>query len=67
MSQRKFLRFKDLKARAICNNHTTLARWIATRGFPVGQWLGANTPVWDSDEVEAWLAAAPVRRKAVGG
>ena len=67
MSHRKFLRFKDLKARGICNNHTTLQRWIQTRGFPPGRLIGPNTRVWTEEEVEAWLAAAPVRRKAVGG
>jgi predicted DNA-binding transcriptional regulator AlpA len=64
-----YLRFRDLKARGIVRNHTTLQRWICDRGFPPGTWLGPNSKAWSEDEIEAWLAAQPKgpRRKNGGG
>jgi hypothetical protein len=65
-----YLRFKDLRARNIVRNYTTLQRWIEKRGFPPGIWPGANTHAWAEDEIEAWLAAQPKkkpRRKNGGG
>jgi hypothetical protein len=54
-----YLRFKDLKARGIINNHTTLQNWIRKRGFPIGSWIGDNTHVWAEDEIDSWLDAQP--------
>jgi hypothetical protein len=54
-----YLRFKDLKARGIVGNWTTLQRRIERDGFPPGIWLGANTRVWAESEIEAWLASRP--------
>jgi predicted DNA-binding transcriptional regulator AlpA len=66
VSQKKYLRFRDLQARGIVRNWTTLLRWIACRDFPPGRLLGANTRVWTEEEVDHWIAAAPVTRKAGG-
>jgi predicted DNA-binding transcriptional regulator AlpA len=62
-----FLRFRDLKARNICANHTTLLRWIAREGFPPGRLLGPNTRVWSEEEVNAWLASRPIGGRKNGG
>jgi len=66
MSEKRFLRFRDLKARGIVGNWTTLLRWIRDRGFPVGVMLGANTRVWPEDEINAWLANLPAADKEGG-
>jgi predicted DNA-binding transcriptional regulator AlpA len=64
--KKKFLRFRDLKARGIVGNWQTLQRWIQFRGFPPGRLLGANSRVWTEQEVEDWIAQAPISRKAGG-
>ena len=55
----KLLRFRDLKAREIVNNHVTLKRWIDEQGFPPGKMLGPNTRVWAEDEIVAWVKSRP--------
>jgi len=65
MSER-YVRFKDLKERGIVRNWTTLVRWIKEGRFPPGRLLGPNTRVWTEGEIERWIAAAPVSRKAGG-
>jgi predicted DNA-binding transcriptional regulator AlpA len=62
-----YLRFKELKARNIVRNHTTLQRWIEERGFPPGIWPGPKTHLWAEDEIEAWLAAQLEPRRENGG
>jgi hypothetical protein len=60
----KRLRFRDLKARGIVNNRTTLQNWIRKLGFPPGQLTGPNTRTWDEDtEVNPWIAGRPTGPK----
>lgn len=40
----------------------TLWRWVADGKFPKPFKLGPNTTVWDTDQVEQWLA-----QQAAGG
>jgi predicted DNA-binding transcriptional regulator AlpA len=63
--QKKLLRFRDLKAWGV-NNWQTLRRWIREEGFPPFRLIGPNTRVWTEEEIEAWFAAAPVKKKAGG-
>ena len=51
---KQYLRFKDLKARKIVDNRTTLGRWIKNHGFPPGTLIGPNTRAWTDEEIEAW-------------
>jgi hypothetical protein len=62
MSGRKLLKFADLKARGICENHTRLKILIEKQGFPPGFWTGPNTHVWWEDAVLEWLDACPTER-----
>jgi predicted DNA-binding transcriptional regulator AlpA len=68
-TQKKFLRFRDLKTRGIVNNWTTLRRWIKEGRFPPGRLIGPHTRVWTEEEVEAWLphALCPGKRGASDG
>jgi len=59
----KQLRYAELKALGIAANRPSLQNLISNEGFPPGRRLGANTRVWDSGEVEAWLAARPSNPK----
>lgn len=54
--------FNELRRRGIVANRTTLARWIATRGFPRPLHPGLNSARWDADEVDAWLEARRAER-----
>jgi prophage regulatory protein len=58
------LRFADLKRFGVVNNRVTLARWIATQGFPKPLRLGPNSLAWLKSEVEAWLAVRASDRPA---
>jgi Prophage CP4-57 regulatory protein (AlpA) len=62
-----WLRFADLKARGICSNWQTLARWIRDQGFPPGVMLGSNTRAWSEAEVNDWIAARPIGGRKDGG
>ena len=55
---RRFVRFKELKARGIFNDRMDAARKVAA-GFPKPVELGPNTIAWDDEEVAAWLASRP--------
>ena len=61
----RFVRFRELKERGICDSWRTLRRWIAQSGFPPGRLLGMNSRAWTEAEVEAWLAARPTAAKPV--
>jgi predicted DNA-binding transcriptional regulator AlpA len=54
----KVLRMKDL-TRVGINNWPTLKRRVAEDDFPPGRYVGANTRVWTSEEVEAWWDSRP--------
>ena len=56
-----YLRFRDLKARGIVNNWTTLRNWQKREGFPPGILLGPNSRAWAEDEIERWLASRRVK------
>ena len=60
----KFLRFKDLVARGIVKNWTTLLRWIREEGFHEPVKLGPNTTAWPESEIEKWKASRPRVQKA---
>jgi hypothetical protein len=57
-----FIKFADLKAAGIVNNHCALKILIDNHNFPKGRWLGSATHVWTLNEVEQWLANRPVER-----
>lgn len=56
----KLLRFKDLKARGIVNNHPQLRRMIDNYGFPPGIKLGENSTAWKDTLVDNWVETRPV-------
>jgi hypothetical protein len=62
MSGRRLLKFKDLKARRIAENHPYLKTLIEEFGFPPGFWPSPNTHVWWEDEIETWLKKCPTER-----
>jgi Prophage CP4-57 regulatory protein (AlpA) len=51
------LKFKDLKARGIVNDWTTLVRWIDNGDFPPGIKLGPNTRAWTETSVAEWIGS----------
>ena len=53
---RKWLRFRDLKARGLVDNRMTLKRWIDNYGFPPGTLIGPNTRAWTEEEIEQYEA-----------
>ena len=57
-----FIKFADLKAAGIVNNHCALKILIDNHNFPKGRWLGSATHVWTLNEVQQWLANRPVER-----
>ena len=61
----RLVRYRDLIAAGIVTNYQTLNRLVDEYDFPAGFLISPNIRVWDLDEVEAWLAARPVSRKAV--
>jgi predicted DNA-binding transcriptional regulator AlpA len=50
------LRYRDLEARGVVCNRTTLTNWMRDRGFPKPRAIG-NTLLWDEAGVVAWLMA----------
>lgn len=60
-----FVRYEDLVAAGFVGSWTQLLRMIDDEGFPAGTLLSANVRAWRLDEMEAWLAARPMARKAV--
>lgn len=60
----KLIRYKGLKAKGVVNSRMTLKRLIDTQSFPPGTLITPNARAWDEDEVDAWIAARPVARKA---
>jgi predicted DNA-binding transcriptional regulator AlpA len=59
----RMIRFPDLVARGIFTSRMTLKRAIDTQGFPAGVLLTPNCRAWPEDDVNAWLANRPSRRK----
>jgi hypothetical protein len=57
-----FIKFADLKAAGIVNDHCALKVLIDDHNFPKGRWLGSATHVWTLNEVEQWLANRPAER-----
>lgn len=55
MKDLAMLRFRDLQRLEIVNNRVTLARWIASLGFPAPVKLGPNTVAWKAADVKEWL------------
>jgi predicted DNA-binding transcriptional regulator AlpA len=53
------LRYRDLLAKGIVKNRTTLGNWIRDRGFPPGQMTGPNTRTWGEGEIEDYLDSRP--------
>jgi predicted DNA-binding transcriptional regulator AlpA len=51
------LKFKDLKAKNIVTNWTTLQRWIDEGHFPPGIKIGPHTRAWTDTSVAEWFAA----------
>jgi predicted DNA-binding transcriptional regulator AlpA len=65
MSNTKALiRFKDLKARGICDSYAQLGHLIERHDFPCGFYLGSNTRVWRESDVEDWLMNRPTTQRA---
>jgi predicted DNA-binding transcriptional regulator AlpA len=54
----KLLRFKDLTCVGI-RNWPTLKRRVEQDNFPPGRYVGPNTRVWTTEEVERWWATRP--------
>jgi predicted DNA-binding transcriptional regulator AlpA len=59
------LRYRDLVAKGIVGNRSTLKRRITNDGFPPGAMTGPNERSWDEGEVEEWLASRPQALKPV--
>jgi hypothetical protein len=57
----RLVRYKQLHEDGIVNDRMSLRRKIQEEDFPKPLALGPNTLAWDSDEVQAWLAARPRR------
>jgi len=60
----KLIRFNDLVAKGVVNSRMTLKRLIDNQGFPPGVLITPNSRAWNEAEVDAWIAARPVSRKA---
>jgi predicted DNA-binding transcriptional regulator AlpA len=60
----KLIRYIDLVRKGVVHSRPTLKRLIDTQGFPPGFLVTPNARTWDEDEVDAWIAARPVARKA---
>jgi predicted DNA-binding transcriptional regulator AlpA len=56
---RKWLRFRDLKARGLVNSWPMLKRRIERDGFPPGRMLGPNIRAWTEDEIEEYEDSRP--------
>ena len=67
MSDDPWLRFKNLKAEQIVDNHVTLKRRIDTEGFPSGVMLGPNTRAWRRSWIEQWLVSRPTENTSLRG
>jgi hypothetical protein len=57
-----FVRYNYLNDHGIVKNRPQLKRLIEKEGFPPGQLFGANTRVWDVDEVMLWVNSRPAQR-----
>jgi predicted DNA-binding transcriptional regulator AlpA len=63
MSNDRFLRFADLKARGLVSNWATLQNRIAKFGFPAGRLIGPNARAWTESEIDDYLAERPTDPK----
>jgi hypothetical protein len=64
---RRWLRFRDLKARGIVNNWPTLKNRIEKHGFPPGVMTGPNERTWTEEEIEEYRKRCPVEGPAPRG
>jgi prophage regulatory protein len=53
---RRYIRAREL-AGILAVHRTTLWRWVNDGHLPRPVQLGPNTVAWDSNEIDAWLAA----------
>jgi predicted DNA-binding transcriptional regulator AlpA len=60
---RPWIRFKDIRDAGIAASWRQLANLIRDAGFPTGKMIGPNTRAWPLEEVEAWLAARPIKHE----
>lgn len=60
----KLLRYSDLQEMGIFGSRMGLKRAIDTLRFPAGCLVTPNARRWAEAEVNEWLAARPVTRKA---
>jgi prophage regulatory protein len=56
-SPRRFLSFKELRARGICYSRTHTWRMVRAGKFPVPVKLGPSRNAWVESEIDAWLDA----------
>ena len=56
-----FIRYDYLNTHGIVKSRPQLKRLIEIEGFPPGQLFGANTRVWDIDEVMVWVKSRPTK------
>jgi predicted DNA-binding transcriptional regulator AlpA len=56
-----YLRYRHLVSRGVVNSRQELKRLQDKHGFPPGRLLGPNTRVWTDEEIDAYIAARPVR------
>ena len=52
--------YRNLKARGIVRNWTTLRNRIRNDGFPAGRMTGRNERTWTEAEIDEWIASCPV-------
>jgi predicted DNA-binding transcriptional regulator AlpA len=53
------LRFRDLKARGIAANWTTLYRMMREDGFPPAIMLSSQVRAWRETDIEEWIESRP--------
>jgi predicted DNA-binding transcriptional regulator AlpA len=56
-----YLRYRNLVDCGLVNSRQELKRLQDTQSFPRGRLLGPNTRVWTDEEIEAYIAARPVK------
>ena len=61
------LRYRNLKARGIVRNWTTLRNRIRNDGFPAGRMTGRNERTWTEAEIDEWITSCPVAGPAPRG
>lgn len=59
ISAHPLLRFKDLRARKICNSWPQLKEWGEKFGFPLGRLMGPNMRVWTEEEIAEYFNSRP--------